>query len=147
MAKRKIEEERRELACALLRAGKSYREVAEALEMGISSVHRISKEPREELAPLIEELKSRFAARYYLIADYILGRISDGSIRDASLKERAIAAAILTDKAIQLERHGLGRRKGAPQKDAGVDPGQDGEPEAPNGTDTERPFPHETPHE
>jgi hypothetical protein len=141
MASKKIEEERRELASALLRAGKSYREVAEALQMGISSVHRISKEPREALAPLVDELKSRFSARYYLLADYILGRISDSSIIDASLKERAIAAAILTDKAMQLERHGLGRRKAAPEN---PDENPD---ESPDGTDTEHPFPPETPQE
>jgi len=98
MAKR-LEEKKRELASTLLKAGRNYREVAEALDMSIGSVHKVSREPREDLAPLVEELRRRFSAKCLLLADHLLSRITDTTVGNASLKDRVIAAAILADKA------------------------------------------------
>jgi hypothetical protein len=44
------------------------------------------------------------AGRYLLLADTILGGINDRELDRASLKDKAIAAAIFTDKAAQIER-------------------------------------------
>ena len=112
MPNRTLPEEKKDLAVSLLRAGKSYREVAEALDISVGSVHNICMEPREGLDPLVAEIKSRLSARYYLLADHVLGWIIDDNLRGASLKEKAIAAAILTDKARMLDTRG--RMRAAP---------------------------------
>jgi len=100
----KIPDEKKELAVALLHSGKSYREVAEALEISIGSVHNIAREPMARIGPLVAELKERFAAKHYLLADHILGKIGDSDIERASLREKIQAAAILQDKARALEK-------------------------------------------
>jgi len=48
--KEKIPEDKRDLARALLLAGSTYKEVAEALDISIGSVHNITREPSERLA-------------------------------------------------------------------------------------------------
>ncbi len=99
----RIEAEKRELARALLVAGRPYREVAEALDISVGSVHNIMKESREGLTGLLKETRARLATKYLLLSDHILGRISDADILKASLKEKALASAILADKAVKLE--------------------------------------------
>jgi hypothetical protein len=118
--RRKIPETRRELARALLEAGKTYREVAEALDMSVGSVHNVMKEPPERTAPLLSALKSRFAMKHLMISDHILGRISDTDIMQASLRDKVIAAAILADKARLLE--GEGRIEQVEQPEQGEEP-------------------------
>ncbi|MDA8156386.1 MAG: helix-turn-helix domain containing protein [Actinomycetota bacterium] len=108
----KIREEKKELAVALLEAGRTYREIAEALDIGIASVHRIAKEPYEKTLPLVEAIKARFAAKHYLLADYILNGIEDYNICNASLKDRIICAAILADKGMQIEQARLHHKTG-----------------------------------
>ncbi len=103
---RKIEESKRQMALALLKSGSSYREVAVALDMSVGSVHNIAKEPEREIGPLVEEIKNRLAMKYLLLADHILNRITDWNIKEASLKEKALTAAILTDKALLAGRAG-----------------------------------------
>jgi hypothetical protein len=53
------------------------------------------------------------AGRYLILADTILRGIDDSELDKASLKDKAIAAAIFTDKAAQLEKlrddKGLGK--------------------------------------
>lgn len=100
----RIEEQRRELARALLKAGRSYREVAAALQMGVASVHRVAQEDPQDIEPLVREIKKRFSMKYYLLANHVLDSIDGSDIRNASLKEKALAAAILTDKAVGLDR-------------------------------------------
>jgi len=99
-----IPDEKKELAVALLHAGKSYREVAEALDISIGSIHKIAKEPMEKIGPLVRELKERFAMRNYLLAEHILGKIDDSDIRKSSLKDKVLAASILADKARAHEK-------------------------------------------
>ncbi|MDA8174380.1 MAG: hypothetical protein M0018_07310 [Nitrospiraceae bacterium] len=100
----KIEEAKRDMARVLLESGRSYREVAGALEISIGSVHNIIKEPHEKTAPLLREIRERSAAKNLLLADHFLNRITDYNVNDASLKDKVICAAILTDKAMQMAR-------------------------------------------
>ena len=99
-----IEEEKKELAQALLAAGKSYREVARAMDLSIGSVHNISRESSEDIEPLVAQIRGRFAMKHWLLADHILSRITEGNLLKASLKDKALAAAILTDKALAIEK-------------------------------------------
>ena len=103
MAK-KLPEEKKELARALLETGMSYREVSSALAISVASVHNISREPLEDLAPLVAEIRKRMASKCWLLADHILSKLGNLSIASATLKEKTIAAAILTDKAVLLEK-------------------------------------------
>lgn len=101
---RKVPDGKKDLTKALLETGKNFREIAEALDISIASVHRIAKEPREDIAALVLEIKGRLSAKCYLLADHILNRMSEMNIMQATLKEKAIAAAILTDKATLMEK-------------------------------------------
>lgn len=102
---KKIPSDKKAAAVELLRAGKTYREVAEALDISIGSVHNIANEPPEVTAPFVDEIKKRLAHKHYILADHILNNliISPYSIGKASLKDRVLAAAILLDKARQIE--------------------------------------------
>jgi hypothetical protein len=99
-----IKEEQKELAQALLAAGKSYREVARAMDLSIGSVHNISRESSEDIEPLVAQIRGRLAMKHWLLADHILSRITEGNLIRASLKDKALAAAILTDKAMAIEK-------------------------------------------
>jgi hypothetical protein len=101
---KRLETEEKELARGLLAMGKSYREVAEALELSVGSVHNIAKEPLERVEPMVSEIKRRFAMKHWLLADHILNKIHIHDVARASLKEKALAAAIITDKALMLEK-------------------------------------------
>jgi hypothetical protein len=101
---KRLETEEKELARGLLAMGKSYREVAEALELSVGSVHNIAKEPLERVEPMVSEIKRRFAMKHWLLADHILNKIHIHDVARASLREKALAAAIITDKALMLEK-------------------------------------------
>jgi hypothetical protein len=93
----------RTLAGVMLRSGSSYREVSEALEISVGSVHNISREDMDYLEPLVMEMKRRSAYRCYLLADHTLNRMSDVDFEGASLKEKSVAAGVLFDKATMLD--------------------------------------------
>jgi len=82
--------------------GMTYREVADTLEISVGSVHNVLKEPPAAVAPIVREMNARLAHKASMLADHILARIDDHDIGKASLKEKAIAAAILMDKARML---------------------------------------------
>jgi hypothetical protein len=65
-------------------------------------VHNLLKEPPQAVAPIVREMNARLAHKASMLADHILARISDYDINKASLKEKALAAAILMDKAQML---------------------------------------------
>jgi hypothetical protein len=100
----KIRENEKELARALLAMGRSYREVAEAMELSVGSIHNIAREPVERIEPVVREIRRRFAMKHWMLADHVLNTITRHDLSHASLKEKAIASAILTDKAITLEK-------------------------------------------
>ena len=110
---RQIAWEKRELARVLLASGRTYREVAEALDISVGSVHNIMKESGERVGPLVASIKKRFAAKQFILADHILSRITDWDIGKASLKEKVLAAAILADKAAQMEQASEGQQPAA----------------------------------
>jgi len=99
-----IKQDEKELARALLAMGRSYREVAEAMELSVGSVHNIAREPMERIEPVLQEIRRRFAMKHWMLADHILGNIDARDLMYAGLKEKALAAAILTDKAMVLEK-------------------------------------------
>jgi hypothetical protein len=70
-----IPEDKRELARAMLEVGKTYREVSDALDVSIGSVHNIMKEDMPDIMPLVEAIKARLASKHYMLADYILSHI------------------------------------------------------------------------
>jgi hypothetical protein len=61
------------------------------------------KEGADEIAPIIKEIRSRFAAKNYALADHLLNRISESDIERATLIEKVRASAILVDKARVLD--------------------------------------------
>jgi len=99
---KKIHHAKRELARGLVGAGMTYRDVADTLEISVGSVHNLLKEPPAEVAPIVREMNARLAHKASMLADHVLARIDDLDIGKASLKEKAIAAAILMDKARML---------------------------------------------
>ncbi len=99
----KIAGQRRAMAKALLATGRSYREVAEALDISVGSVHNIMKESSEDIMRILKETQARHAMKCLLLSDHILGRISDSDINHASLREKVIVSAILSDKALKFE--------------------------------------------
>ena len=133
--KEKIQEDRKELALGLLEAGRTYREVAEAMDMSIASVHRILKESPEKISSLVEEVKGRFISKHLLIADSLLNGISGYGV---SLKDRVICAAILIDKAMQMQQSGLFKGENpsieAQAVEAGIEPADTGQPDETNVT-------------
>jgi transposase-like protein len=102
---RRIPEEKRKTAKAMLKAGKMVFEVAKALDLSRATVYRISHEDSDEdVEALAGEIRKEMAGRYLLLADTILRGIDDRELNRASLKDKAIAAAIFTDKAALLEK-------------------------------------------
>jgi hypothetical protein len=99
-----ITEDKKSMARAMIEAGSSYRQAAEVLEISSGSVYNIMRTTHEDLNPIVSSVKLEFANKFYLLSDYIVSRISDLDIGRASLKEKAIAAAILADKADKLSR-------------------------------------------
>lgn len=95
----KIAEPKRDLACALMEAGKTYREIAVALDISVGSVHNIVREPTEITGSLVEHIKKRVSTRNYLLSEHILSAICDGDIIQASLMQKVTASAILIEKA------------------------------------------------
>ncbi len=143
-----LKEETREVARALLAVGKSYRQVAEALEISVGTVHNIAREPRGDIEPLVRELKGRMAMKYWLIASHIMATINDRNLRNATLKEKAIAAAIFTDKAVALERLGAKLAPdpaGEEPEEAVAEPPEAGSPEPGHLNANEHPLKDATP--
>jgi hypothetical protein len=109
---RKISDETRQTARAMLKAGKQMLEVSRALDLSRATVYRIKYEQvDEDVEGLAKEIRKEMANRYFVLADTILRGINDRELNIATLKEKAIEAAIFTDKATQLEKMGLGNGK------------------------------------
>ena len=104
----KIAAEKRVMAKTLIASGRSYREVAEVLDISVGSVHNIMKEAQENIMRILTETRARHAMKCLLLSDHILGRISDYDIANASLREKIIASAILADKAEKSEKKDAG---------------------------------------
>ncbi|MBI4824705.1 MAG: hypothetical protein HY805_10850 [Nitrospirae bacterium] len=101
---KKISKDKRDIAKALLDSGKTYREIADALDISTGTLHNISKESPEKTKGFIKELRQRLSAKHYMLADYILGSINIINLNYASLKDKVIASAILLDKARLFEQ-------------------------------------------
>ena len=101
----KIKTDRREAAQAMLRAGKSYRVISDTLTMSIGTVHTIAREASEaDLTRMVAELKRGSIARHLMLADFLMDELADAVKETTSVKDLAIAAAIMTDKAVMLEK-------------------------------------------
>jgi len=109
---KRIHHAKRELARALVGGGMTYQEVADTLEISVGSVHNVLKEPPAAVAPIVREMQARLAHKTFMLADHILSRICDYDLDKARLKEKALAAAILMDKARMLAE----RPEGSPVK-------------------------------
>jgi transposase-like protein len=120
---RRISEEKRKTAKAMLKAGKMVFEVAKALDLSRATVYRIRHEDSDEdVEALVVEIRKEMAGRYLLLADTILRGIDDTELDRASLKDKAIAAAIFTDKAAQLEKLRDGKERGPCSSENGLCP-------------------------
>jgi transposase-like protein len=101
---KKIPEEKRKTAKAMLKAGKAVHEVARAMDLSRATVYRLMHEDSDEdVEALAGEIRRGMASRYLLLADTILRGIDDRELNAATLRDKAMAAAIFTDKAVQLE--------------------------------------------
>ena len=94
----------KEMALAMLRSGKTYREIGNTLDIGISTIHTIAKEMEEvDLDQIVKEIKRGFVARNLMLAEYFAEKLPYLIKSDTSIKEVAITMAILTDKAMKME--------------------------------------------
>ena len=101
--RKRARETKRAIAKAMKMTGHTYRDIAEVLDVSISTVNAMIRHDGPELTRLTEEIIKREGKRHRLLSEYILSQISDRDITRASLKEKIIASAILTDKAILIE--------------------------------------------
>ena len=92
------------IAKALKMSGHTYRDIAEVLDVSISTVHAIVRHEGPEMERLTGEIIRREGKRHRVLAEYILTKIDDADISKASLKEKVIASAILTDKALLIDK-------------------------------------------
>ena len=105
MGGKNIKPDKREQAKAMLRAGKSYRMISNALTMSIGTVHAIAREAsQDDLNRMVAEIKRGNVARHLMLADFLMDELADAVRTTTSVKDLAIAAAIMTDKAIILEK-------------------------------------------
>ncbi len=105
MGGRKISRTKRDSVQAMLRAGKSYRVIADTVEISIGTVHTIAREASEsDLNRMVHELKRGNIARHLMLADFLMDELADAVKDSTSVKDLAIAAAIMTDKAMLLEK-------------------------------------------
>ena len=94
----------REMALAMLRAGKTYRQISNTLEIGIATIHTIAKQMEEvDLDHIVKEIKRGYVARNLMLAEYIAESIPSMCSINANIKDVAIAMGILTDKAMKME--------------------------------------------
>lgn len=101
----KIKQSKREAVHAMLRAGKSYRMISNTMDISIGSIHSIAREANEaDLNRMVTELKRGNVARHLMLADFLLDELADAVKDSTSVKDLAIAAAIMTDKAMLLEK-------------------------------------------
>jgi hypothetical protein len=99
--------EKRSAAQAMLMAGEPVWRVAKATGLSRATVYRIKHEHADEdVQALASTMRREMADRYAMLAGTILMGIEDFEIDQSFLKEKAIAAAIFTDKAILLDRVG-----------------------------------------
>lgn len=137
---RRIRVGKRMLARAMRDSGHSYRQIAQALDISVGAVHYIVREGGPEVDRLAVEIRKRAAHRHHMLAEHILSSIDDRDIYKAPLKQKIIAAAILTDKGLMLERQSGG---GQSNVDQGGDLFAEGGPDEPlnNTQDNGRPEP------
>ncbi len=101
----KIKQSKREAVHAMLRAGKSYRVISNTVDISIGSIHSIAREANEaDLNQMVAELKRGNVARHLMLADFLMDELADAVKESTSVKDLAIAAAIMTDKAMLLEK-------------------------------------------
>ncbi len=105
MSGKKLTEDQRDAALAMLRAGKTYTEIKSALSISIGSVHNIAKTAGDkDLSEIVREIKRGYTARNLLLAEHLMERIPMYINERTNVKDMAIAAAILTDKALNMEK-------------------------------------------
>ncbi len=113
MQGKKTPEERREMVLAMLRSGKTYREIKIAMDIPLSVIHSIAKDMEDvDLERIVKEIKRGFVARHLMLADFLSEAISLCNCSTANIKDVAIAMAIVTDKAMKMEyymKHPEGR--------------------------------------
>jgi len=109
--RRKIGVAKRLVARAMKKAGHSFRQISEALDISVGALNYIVREGGPECDTLAHEIEVRNASRHRILAEHILSSIDDEDIRRAPLKQKVIAAAILTDKAEMIEKR-QSERKG-----------------------------------
>ena len=113
-----VSQDKKDVAQAMLRAGKSAQEVACTLEISRASVYRIrqgsmtrgSETPGSGagggVSPVARQIGRQMAGKYLALVEAILGGIEEEDILDAPLKERAIVANMFMDKAMSLMADG-----------------------------------------
>lgn len=105
MRGRKIRQEKRDAVRAMLRAGKSYKVISDTVDISVGAVHSIAREASEvDLTRMVYEIKRGNVARHLMMADFLMGELASAVRTNTSVKDLAIAAAIMTDKAMLLEK-------------------------------------------
>ncbi len=104
MKGRKTPDEKSEMVIAMLRAGKSYREIRSALDIGIGTIHNVARDMKDvDFKQIVKEIKSGYVARHLMLAEYLGSAIPTIFDTNANIKDVAIAMAIITDKAMKME--------------------------------------------
>jgi len=104
---RAIPEKTKRTIRELVKQGMSYRDICSSLRVSMGSVYNAVHEekyrPDEDIQKVAAAIKHEMAAKYLLLADAMLESVSEREVGNASLKDLALAAAILTDKAAMLD--------------------------------------------
>ncbi len=104
MQGKKTPVDKSEMAIAMLKAGKTYREIRGTLGIGISTIHSIAKEMGDvDYDQIVKEIKSGYVARHLMLAEYLASGLPKMFSINANIKDVAIAMGILTDKAMKME--------------------------------------------
>ena len=112
MIGKELTPEQKDSVLAMLRAGKSYREIRNALTISIGSVHNIARQAENtDLTRMVKEIKRGYAARYLMFAEYLMEELPSHINERTNVKDIAVAAAILTDKALKFEKAEQTERK------------------------------------
>jgi hypothetical protein len=77
MRGQKLSEEKKDTARAMLKAGKSYRTIAETLNTSIGTVFSIAKESSQsDLDEMVRAIKKGYADRHLMLANFLLDELA-----------------------------------------------------------------------
>jgi hypothetical protein len=92
----------------LVEEGVSYREIRDALRVSTGTISNVvhdfdHDDSDQDFREMARAIKKVLASKYLVLADAVLESVTRDEVEESSLKDMAITAAILTDKAAMLD--------------------------------------------